>query len=51
MHRYIKRTKEAYYQYQNLSCSCTFKTVEHVNKILSQPRQAQTASRNWRNRH
>ncbi|HDJ1438545.1 TPA: ogr/Delta-like zinc finger family protein [Serratia rubidaea] len=41
--RYIKRTKEAYYQCQNLSCSCTFKTVERVNKILSQPRQTQTA--------
>lgn len=44
--RYINRTKEAYYQCQNLGCSCTFKTVERVNKILSQPRQAQTADGN-----
>lgn len=43
--RYItEKTKEAYYQCQSLTCSCTFKTVESVDKILCQPVQAQTAS-------
>ncbi len=39
--RYItEQTKEAYYQCQSLTCSCTFKTVESVDKILCQPIQA-----------
>ncbi len=45
--RYItERTKEAYYQCQNLTCSCTFKTVESVDKILCQPIQAQPVDEN-----
>ncbi|BEN31775.1 hypothetical protein SMKC034_29910 [Serratia marcescens] len=45
--RYItERTKEAYYQCQSLTCSCTFKTVESVDKILCQPIQAQPADEN-----
>ncbi|HBT5059931.1 ogr/Delta-like zinc finger family protein [Klebsiella quasipneumoniae] len=36
--RYVSdKTKEAYYQCQNIKCSCTFKTIETVAKILSQP--------------
>ena len=38
--RYItKTTKEAYYQCQNISCSCTFKTIESVAKVISSPLQ------------
>ncbi|WP_258312779.1 ogr/Delta-like zinc finger family protein [Serratia marcescens] len=45
--RYItERTKEAYYQCQSLTCSCTFKTVESVDKILCQPIQAQPVDEN-----
>ncbi|WP_016854080.1 MULTISPECIES: ogr/Delta-like zinc finger family protein [Halomonas] len=36
--RYITRTmKEAYYQCQSISCSCTFKTIESLEKIISAP--------------
>ncbi|WP_343322508.1 ogr/Delta-like zinc finger family protein [Chromohalobacter nigrandesensis] len=36
--RYITRTmKEAYYQCQNISCSCTFKAIESLEKIISAP--------------
>ncbi|MDA5565469.1 ogr/Delta-like zinc finger family protein [Cobetia sp. MMG027] len=36
--RYITQTmKEAYYQCQNIACSCTFKTVESLEKIISAP--------------
>nr|WP_154899239.1 ogr/Delta-like zinc finger family protein [Serratia ficaria] len=36
--RYVtERTKEVYYQCQSLSCSCTFKAIESVDKILSHP--------------
>ncbi|MGA7588206.1 MAG: ogr/Delta-like zinc finger family protein [Rouxiella badensis] len=36
--RYLtERTKEAYYQCQNIECSCSFKSVESVDKIISQP--------------
>lgn len=36
--RYITdKTKEAYYQCQNIECSCTFKTIESVEKILRMP--------------
>ncbi len=36
--RYVtNETKEAYYQCQNIECSCTFKTTESVSKILSVP--------------
>lgn len=36
--RYLsERTKEVYYQCQNMTCSCTFKTIESVDKILCQP--------------
>ncbi|ATZ13191.1 ogr/Delta-like zinc finger family protein [Erwinia amylovora] len=36
--RYIsEQTKEAYYQCQNIRCSCTFKTIESVAKILTKP--------------
>ncbi|HIB8312767.1 TPA: ogr/Delta-like zinc finger family protein [Serratia marcescens] len=45
--RYItERTKEAYYQCQSLTCSCTFKTVESVDKILCQPIQVQPVDEN-----
>ncbi|MBX9331190.1 ogr/Delta-like zinc finger family protein [Serratia sp. IR-2025] len=45
--RYItEQTKEAYYQCQSLTCSCTFKTVESVDKILCQPIQAQPVDEN-----
>jgi transcription elongation factor Elf1 len=38
--RYItKTTKEAYYQCQNISCSCTFKTIESLAKVISSPLQ------------
>lgn len=40
----MERTKEAYYQCQSLTCSCTFKTVESVDKILCQPIQPQPAN-------
>lgn len=37
--RYItSNTKEVYYQCQNIECSTTFKTVESVEKIISQPK-------------
>ncbi|AKE12632.1 DNA-binding transcriptional regulator [Serratia liquefaciens] len=43
--RYVtEQTKEAYYQCQNIVCSCTFKTVESVDKILCQPIQAETVT-------
>lgn len=36
--RYIsEQTKEAYYQCQNIECSCSFKSVESLDKIISQP--------------
>ncbi|QII36617.1 transcriptional regulator [Rouxiella badensis] len=36
--RYIsEQTKESYYQCQNIECSCSFKSVESVDKIISQP--------------
>lgn len=36
--RYVsEKTKEAYYQCQNIDCSCTFKTIESVDRILSRP--------------
>jgi hypothetical protein len=45
--RYItERTKEVYYQCKSLTCSCTFKTVESVDKILCQPIQAQPVDEN-----
>ncbi|AVE16798.1 ogr/Delta-like zinc finger family protein [Pantoea vagans] len=38
--RYISlTTKEAYYQCQDISCSCTFKTIESVDKIICNPRR------------
>lgn len=38
--RYISlTTKEAYYQCQDIICSCTFKTIESVDKIICNPRQ------------
>ena len=40
--RYIsEQTKESYYQCQNIECSCSFKSVESVDKIISQPRPKQ----------
>ncbi|MFW5402803.1 ogr/Delta-like zinc finger family protein, partial [Yersinia sp. 1252 StPb PI] len=30
-------TKENYHQCQNLLCSCTFTTLQSVDKILSRP--------------
>ncbi len=36
--------KEVYYQCQNLTCSSTFKTIESVEKILSQPLNNSTIS-------
>lgn len=36
--RYISlTTKEAYYQCQDIVCSCTFKTLESVDKIICNP--------------
>ncbi|CAO98512.1 ogr/Delta-like zinc finger family protein [Erwinia tasmaniensis] len=36
--RYISgQTKEAYYQCQNIRCSCTFKTIESIAKVLRKP--------------
>jgi hypothetical protein len=36
--RYIlDQTKEAYYQCTNIECSCSFKSVESLDKIISQP--------------
>ncbi|MGA9605997.1 MAG: ogr/Delta-like zinc finger family protein [Rouxiella badensis] len=36
--RYLsEQTKESYYQCQNIECSCSFKSVESVDKIISQP--------------
>lgn len=36
--RYLSaQTKEVYYQCQNMSCSTTFKTIESVDKIISEP--------------
>lgn len=36
--RYLsQQTKESYYQCQNIECSCTFKTIETVSKILCSP--------------
>ncbi|EKN6110530.1 transcriptional regulator, partial [Yersinia enterocolitica] len=29
--------KEAYYQCQNIECSCTFKSIESVDKIITRP--------------
>ncbi|WP_345945698.1 ogr/Delta-like zinc finger family protein [Sodalis sp. dw_96] len=34
--RYLsEQVKESYYQYQNLQCPCTFKSVESVNRIIT----------------
>ncbi|ENJ4528376.1 ogr/Delta-like zinc finger family protein [Yersinia enterocolitica] len=36
--RYLsEQTKEVYYQCQNLDCSCTFKTVESLDRIITRP--------------
>lgn len=36
--RYLSdRTKEVYYQCQNIQCSSTFKTIESIEKIISKP--------------
>ncbi|EPJ1412049.1 ogr/Delta-like zinc finger family protein [Yersinia enterocolitica] len=36
--RYLsEQTKEAYYQCQNIECSCTFKSIESVDKIITRP--------------
>lgn len=36
--RYLsEQTKEAYYQCTNIECSCTFKTVESVERIITRP--------------
>ncbi|CAM3742451.1 DNA-binding transcriptional regulator [Vibrio aerogenes CECT 7868] len=36
--RYLtKTTKESYYQCQNILCSCTFKTIESLDKIICSP--------------
>ncbi|MDN0093274.1 ogr/Delta-like zinc finger family protein [Yersinia rohdei] len=37
-------TKENYHQCQNLLCSCTFTTLQSVDKILSQPSRNNTAT-------
>ncbi|WP_072055902.1 ogr/Delta-like zinc finger family protein [Tatumella morbirosei] len=30
-------TKEAYYQCQDITCSCTFKTIESLERIICAP--------------
>lgn len=36
--RYVTKTaKEAYYQCQDIYCSCTFKTIESIDKIIHLP--------------
>lgn len=36
--RYLtNKTKESYYQCQNIRCSCTFKTLESLARIISAP--------------
>lgn len=36
--RYLtKTTKETYYQCQNITCSCTFKTIESLDRVISKP--------------
>ena len=36
--RYITQmTKEVYYQCRTIECSATFKTLESIDKIISQP--------------
>lgn len=38
--RYLTNTtKEAYYQCQNMTCSCTFKTIESLARVISSPVQ------------
>ncbi|HEN3618725.1 TPA: ogr/Delta-like zinc finger family protein [Yersinia enterocolitica] len=37
-------TKENYHQCQNLLCSCTFTTLQSVDKILSRPSRNNTAT-------
>ncbi|WP_145578224.1 ogr/Delta-like zinc finger family protein [Yersinia mollaretii] len=34
-HYLSEQTKEVYYQCQNLDCSCTFKTVKSLDKIIT----------------
>ncbi|MGC6390000.1 ogr/Delta-like zinc finger family protein [Ewingella sp. S1.OA.A_B6] len=41
--RYLsQQTKESYYQCQNIDCSCTFKTIETVSKILCRPMEEES---------
>ncbi|MFS1562672.1 MAG: ogr/Delta-like zinc finger family protein [Candidatus Arsenophonus phytopathogenicus] len=36
--RYLtNKTKESYYQCQNIRCSCAFKTLESLARIISAP--------------
>ncbi|MFC0226120.1 ogr/Delta-like zinc finger family protein [Serratia aquatilis] len=43
--RYLsEQTKEAYYQCQNIECSCTFKTRESVEHVIRQPLTPETIS-------
>lgn len=43
--RYLsEQTKESYYQCQNITCSCTFKSIESISKIISSPLQNQEAN-------
>lgn len=45
--RYVtNETKEAYYQCQNIACSCTFKTTESVSRILSFPNDLNISGKN-----
>ena len=38
--RYITdQTKEAYYQFTNLDCSCAFKTIESISKVINRKGQ------------
>lgn len=44
--RYISLTiKEAYYQCQDIGCSCTFKTIESVDRIICQPKPGKVAGK------
>ena len=36
--RYLTETaKEIYYQCRNIECSCTFKTIESLDKLITSP--------------
>lgn len=43
--RYLTETaKEIYYQCRNIECSCTFKTIESLDKLITAPDISTSAS-------